>query len=106
MSQRSPKVYAGGGGRYWLVMVAALLGQRGGLRQAIRWFLMYATARVLAVRRAARRVARQPPRATVEATQSVGGPDVSKTVESLHVNGFDSRLRLPSAVCRELVALR
>ena len=105
LSQRSPKVHAGGGGRYWLVMVASLLRQRGGLRQAIRWLLMYATARVLVVRRAARRVANQPSTTSIEGAQSVDESNVSKTVESLRVDGFDSRLRLPSAICRELVAL-
>ena len=94
-----------GPGRYWLNMVAVLTARPGGFLNAVKWLVMYASARILAVRRIVRRLSRDRPLPFVPVSGSIFEADIVAIAESLHRNGFDTSLRLPAETVEELFVL-
>src|ERR1700737_2062033 len=90
---------------YWLSLVGVIASGPGGIPRALGWLAMYALGRVVAVRRIARRLGRRRAQAMAPRSPSIFDTDIAALAESLRVNGFDARLRLPPPVVTELAAL-
>ena len=92
-------------GWYWLSLVRLIASRPGGMGRALSWLLMYAIARIVAVRRIVRSFARRQPHPVAGCSESMFDTDVVEVVKSLRRDGFDSRLRLPAPLVRGLACL-
>ena len=91
-------------GRYWRGVVRDMVSRPGGCSRALGWLAMYTLARIVVVRRIARRLSRRGARHVEEGWPSMFDADVGEVAEALRVEGFDARLRLPRDILRELVS--
>src|ERR1700682_584314 len=91
-------------GRYWRGVVRDMVSRPGGYSRALGWLAMYTLARIVVVRRIARRLSRRGARHVEEGWPSMFDADVGEIAEALRVEGFDARLRLPRDILRELVS--
>lgn len=90
--------------RYWRRAVGGIGSRRGGYLRALKWLAMYALARIVAVRRIARMLSRGDTRSAVRARHSMFDANVEEVTETLRLDGFDPRLRLPAQIVRDFVS--
>ena len=91
-------------GRYWQGVVRDMASRPGGYSRALGWLAMYTLSRIVVVRRIAGRVSRHDADPVPEVRPSMFDADVGGVVETLRVEGFDARLRLPANILRELAS--